>query len=60
MQSLVRAIKRGNAVIAYNPITLEYRTVYRKGIPKNLWLYALRESLVNATNIDDYLKERKK
>jgi hypothetical protein len=31
MQSLVRAIKRGNAVIVYDQPTLRQKAVYRKG-----------------------------
>ena len=54
MQSLTRAIKRGNAVIAYDGVTRRYEPVWRKGTEKKQWRHAKRNSMVNSKNINDY------
>jgi hypothetical protein len=59
MQSLVRAIKRGNAVIAYNHLTMRNEPVWRKGTTKKVWSNAVRESVINARNIDEYSQKKK-
>ncbi|MDR2920601.1 MAG: hypothetical protein LBV72_14710 [Tannerella sp.] len=56
MQSLRRAIKRGNAVIAFNHVTKRNEPVWRKGTELKQWKYALQNAVVTGRNIDEYDK----
>ena len=47
MQSLQRAIRRGNAVISYNHCTMKNEVVYKKGTEKKVWKHALRNQTEN-------------
>lgn len=52
MQSLNRAIRRGNAVIMRNPVTKQLESVYRKGTDSKVWNNAAKDAVVTAKNID--------
>ena len=44
MQSLTRAIKRGNAVMFLNSVTKVMEAVWKRGTNRQYWYYALRMS----------------
>lgn len=40
MQSLTRAISRGNAIIAFDPIDKIDRPIFKRNTPKSYWRYS--------------------
>lgn len=45
MQSLQRAISRNNAVIISNPFTYQEEVFWKKGLEKNIWEWAVKQSI---------------
>lgn len=42
MQSVRRAIKRGNAVMSFDSLTKQVKTVIKRGTEKKSWEYAVK------------------
>ena len=42
MQSVRRAIKRGNAVMSFDNLTKQVKTVIKRGTEKKAWNYAVK------------------
>ena len=56
MQSLKRAIRRGNAVIVYDGVTRRNEVERRRGSTKKERRHAVRNAEVSYKNIDEYEK----
>ncbi len=47
MQTLPRAIRRGNAVIINNPVTRQIEVYWKRGLFWETWLWATTQTAVN-------------
>lgn len=50
MQSLTRAISRGNAVLIFNSVHRRFEPIYRKGTELKIWFRAKKERSIELEN----------